>query len=369
MKRLNPLLALLVALPTFAQDSSPQELLKKLPPLPFKEEAVGNFKMKGVPPVVPNVEVKGLVVGIPLTIDEAFTAKNENNPPSAPFRVVVPKDKDVLVLAGGKKTGVPELVKFTTASPDKKAVEILRLTNLTIPLQADPADRLKLCAYLLQKQALPGASKARGRASPPLGRCASRSGLVRVDLWVGADRPFLSVNARLGLKTARRGRDACAPLSAEKSPAYSHLTNPQISRLAPCRNAHIRPLSGTSNTSIQRKEIAMNDRDQRRYDRLTRVQTFGRDNSTEFASGSKAKTHFANVDQHLKDLDDAKAGQTPARVSKETLLDALMLDFKTKTLPAPPAPSRSRKTASPRPTASRTTQANPPSPRTLMRCC
>lgn len=72
----------------------------------------------------------------------------------------------------------------------------------------------------------------------------------------------------------------------------------------------------------------MNDRDQRRHDRLTRVQTFGRDNTADFASGSKAKTHLANVDQHLADLDAAKAGQTPARVSKETLLDALMLDFK-----------------------------------------
>ena len=40
----------------------------------------------------------------------------------------------------------------------------------------------------------------------------------------------------------------------------------------------------------------MNDRDQRRYDRLTRVQTFGRENSVDFAAASKAKTHFGNVD-------------------------------------------------------------------------
>ncbi len=72
----------------------------------------------------------------------------------------------------------------------------------------------------------------------------------------------------------------------------------------------------------------MQDRDQRRYDRLTRVQTFGRQNTEEFAPGSKAKTHFAHIDQHLTGLDDAKAGQSPARVSKETLLDALVLDFK-----------------------------------------
>jgi len=72
----------------------------------------------------------------------------------------------------------------------------------------------------------------------------------------------------------------------------------------------------------------MNDRDQRRYDRLTRVQTFGRENSDDFAAGSKAKTHFANIDRHLQELDAAKADQKPARVSKETLLDALVLDFK-----------------------------------------
>lgn len=72
----------------------------------------------------------------------------------------------------------------------------------------------------------------------------------------------------------------------------------------------------------------MNDRDQRRYNRLTRVQTFGRENAADFAPGGKAQTHFGNVDQHLIALDAAKAGQNPARVSKETLLDALLLDFK-----------------------------------------
>jgi len=71
----------------------------------------------------------------------------------------------------------------------------------------------------------------------------------------------------------------------------------------------------------------MNDRDVRRHDRATRVQTFGRENTTDFAAGSKAKTHFANLDGFMGDLDDAKAGQNPNRVSKETLLDALSLDL------------------------------------------
>lgn len=71
----------------------------------------------------------------------------------------------------------------------------------------------------------------------------------------------------------------------------------------------------------------MNDRDQRRYQRLTRIQTFGLENTADFAAGSKAKTHFANVDGLITSLDQAKAGQSPARVSKQTLLDALSLDF------------------------------------------
>jgi len=72
----------------------------------------------------------------------------------------------------------------------------------------------------------------------------------------------------------------------------------------------------------------MNDRDQRRYDRATRVQTFGQENAADFAAGSKAKTHFANLDGLIVKLDDAKAGQLPSRVSKETLLDGLLIDFK-----------------------------------------
>ncbi len=72
----------------------------------------------------------------------------------------------------------------------------------------------------------------------------------------------------------------------------------------------------------------MDDRDRRRNDRLIRVQTFGRENAADFAPDSRALIHFASIDQLLQKLDAAKADQKPARVTKETLLDALMLDFK-----------------------------------------
>lgn len=72
----------------------------------------------------------------------------------------------------------------------------------------------------------------------------------------------------------------------------------------------------------------MNDRDKLREDRLTRVQTFGTENDEDFAAGSKAKTLFGRIDQHLLDLADAKVGQVPGRASKATILEALWLDYK-----------------------------------------
>jgi hypothetical protein len=72
----------------------------------------------------------------------------------------------------------------------------------------------------------------------------------------------------------------------------------------------------------------MNDRDQRRYDRALRVQTFGRENAADFTAGSKAPGHFTAIDALIAQLDRAKAAQRPDRVSKASLLDGLRLDLK-----------------------------------------
>lgn len=71
----------------------------------------------------------------------------------------------------------------------------------------------------------------------------------------------------------------------------------------------------------------MNDRDIRRYERATRVLTFGTSNDADFAPCSLARVHFGNITAQLAQLAQlalAKAGQAPARVSKETLLDTIM---------------------------------------------
>lgn len=72
----------------------------------------------------------------------------------------------------------------------------------------------------------------------------------------------------------------------------------------------------------------MNDRDQRRYNRLKAVQTFRQNHAADFAAGSLAAHHFGQIDACIGQLDAARAGQLPARASKATLLDALTLDLR-----------------------------------------
>ncbi len=72
----------------------------------------------------------------------------------------------------------------------------------------------------------------------------------------------------------------------------------------------------------------MNDRETRRYDMFGRVQTFGTDNTADFAAGGEARKRFANIGKIISDLDDAKAGQVGGgSTALEVLFDALRLDL------------------------------------------
>jgi len=133
MKRSISLLVVLVAMPSLAQEPD-LEALKKLPALPFKQESVANLP------------------GVVMAIDEAFAAQYENKAPDAPFTIMVPTGKNLSFLPGGKKTGNPELVQLASAMADKRRIEILRFSSLSVPLLPDQADRLKLCAQLLKTQ-------------------------------------------------------------------------------------------------------------------------------------------------------------------------------------------------------------------------
>ncbi|MDB5971530.1 MAG: hypothetical protein JWQ90_3980 [Hydrocarboniphaga sp.] len=70
----------------------------------------------------------------------------------------------------------------------------------------------------------------------------------------------------------------------------------------------------------------MNNRDERRYQRLTSVQTFGQERAGDFPPGFKGAQLLSQLDQYLVDLNAAKAAQMPDRISKRPLLKALDTD-------------------------------------------
>jgi len=139
MRRLLALFVLSAAVRSLAQEEIAPEALKKMPPLASREES----------------GVATAPAGVVVAIDEAFASQNGNEPPKAPFTIVVPTGKGLSFLPGGKKSGNPELLRLFKATADKRNIEMLRLASLVVPLNPDLADRLKICAHLLKTQALP----------------------------------------------------------------------------------------------------------------------------------------------------------------------------------------------------------------------
>jgi len=143
MRRLLALFVLSAAVRSLAQEEIAPEALKKMPPLALREES----------------GVAAALTGVVVAIDEAFASQNGNEPPKAPFTIVVPTGKGLSFLPGGKKSGNPELLRLFKATADKRNIEMLRLASLIVPLNPDLADRLKICAHLLKTQALPVLAK------------------------------------------------------------------------------------------------------------------------------------------------------------------------------------------------------------------
>lgn len=72
----------------------------------------------------------------------------------------------------------------------------------------------------------------------------------------------------------------------------------------------------------------MDDRNIRRFERATRVKTFGRGHTADFAPGSKAAALFLELDSIIDSLTEARVGQLRGPVGKEALIAALSADFK-----------------------------------------
>lgn len=72
----------------------------------------------------------------------------------------------------------------------------------------------------------------------------------------------------------------------------------------------------------------MDDENIRRFERATRVQTFGRDNAADITPGSRIAVLLAELDPVVDRLTAARVGQLRSPVGKPALIKALNADFK-----------------------------------------
>ncbi len=72
----------------------------------------------------------------------------------------------------------------------------------------------------------------------------------------------------------------------------------------------------------------MNNRDTRRLTRAENVLTFCNNNSADFTAIPIVAEHLAKITASVALVTTARSGQSPNRITKSSLLDALLLDFK-----------------------------------------
>lgn len=72
----------------------------------------------------------------------------------------------------------------------------------------------------------------------------------------------------------------------------------------------------------------MNDRDTRRLTRAENLIIFCENNSADYASIPVIQEHLAKISASIVLVNVARAGQSPNRITKSSVLDSLLLDFK-----------------------------------------
>ncbi len=72
----------------------------------------------------------------------------------------------------------------------------------------------------------------------------------------------------------------------------------------------------------------MNDLNILQFNRVSRVQTFGRDHASDFAPGSKTRDLFLKLDPIVTKLEEYRVGKLRQPVGKKACIAALIADFK-----------------------------------------
>ena len=109
-------------------------------------------------PVEP-YEIKRLIIGKQLLVDEAFAEAN-GTPEPTPFRITVPTGEDFLTIVDSKKGG---FMKVTFATPDREFLESIHFVDMEIPANLGE-DRTAVTAKLMSEQVF--AAVTEGRKDP-----------------------------------------------------------------------------------------------------------------------------------------------------------------------------------------------------------
>ena len=103
------------------------------------------------------LRIDGLVIGKKIAIDEEFARKYKIEV-KAPFEFIVPKETGVKIFAAFPPETGGEWTKISFATEDKKLIENLRFTSLTVPL-GEESQRVAILQDLLVKKGMPKALK------------------------------------------------------------------------------------------------------------------------------------------------------------------------------------------------------------------
>jgi hypothetical protein len=129
-KLISFIIIVLFSCPVFAQDD-----------IPFLEERPGEKEGRFY-------TLEGAVIGDPITIDAAFAEIYQTQVPLSPFSIIVPRDQNRRMSAGGAGGQYASIGYF---SDDGAAREIVRLTSLTIP-EGEPSARLAVLIDLMLQE-------------------------------------------------------------------------------------------------------------------------------------------------------------------------------------------------------------------------
>lgn len=99
-------------------------------------------------------EIKRLIIGKQIRVDEAFAKQNEGPVPS-PFAVTLPTGEDFLTVVNARQGG---FLKATFATPERDFLESIHFVEMDVPTDLE-GDRMAVVAKLMSEKVFPAVTE------------------------------------------------------------------------------------------------------------------------------------------------------------------------------------------------------------------